>query len=645
MALSFLLVIFSLLLSFARAGTRVYNFTVGWVLANPDGQLDRPTIGINGQWPLPRIEATVGDRVIVNVKNDLGNQSTSLHFHGLYMNGTTHMDGVGGVTQCPIPPGSSFQYDFNITQAGTYWYHSHVSSQYPDGLRGPLVIHDPESPYADLYDEELVLTLSDWYHASMSDLVKKFMSVTNPTGAEPGKFTWFQYTDPFSALMNDTQNLKISIKPGRTYFLRIINMAAFAAQYFWIEGHTFRIIEVDGIYHEPAEASMLYLTAGQRYGVLLTTLNETDSNYAIVGSMDQDLFDQIPPGLNPNVTSFLVYDESKPVPTPKEIESFEPFDDMHLVPTDGEEPYEDPDLVVQLDVVMDNLGDGANYAFFSGITYVQPKVPSLYTALTTGDLAADPTVYGVNTQPHVLGHNDIIEIVLNNRDDGKHPFHLHGHAFQAVVRSNESAGDYDSALVLNGTVQLPRQPMKRDTLLVRPNGHAVMRFRSDNPGVWLFHCHIEWHVESGLIMTFVESPLTLQRTISIPADHLSACTATDPAWPTAGNAAGRTESLLDLSDAPKPPAPLPDGFTTKGIVAMAFSILAGLLGTGVVAWYGMSEMADLAREQERVSVAEEAENAPDTDTDTDAQVLSRTNTEASQSTPLLGVHDRAEQYR
>lgn len=164
---------------------------------------------------------------------------------------------------------------------------------------------------------------------------------------------------PQSALMNDTQNLQIPIKPGKTYFLRIVNMAAFAAQYFWIEGHTFRIIEVDGIYHEPAEASMIYLTAAQRYGVLLTTKNETDSNFAIMGSMDEDLFDQIPDGLNPNVTSYLVYDEAKPLPTPKEIDAFEPFDDMKLVPTDGEELYEDPDLVVQLDVVMDNLGDGA----------------------------------------------------------------------------------------------------------------------------------------------------------------------------------------------------------------------------------------------------------------------------------------------
>jgi iron transport multicopper oxidase len=93
--------------------------------------------------------------------------------------------------------------------------------------------------------------------------------------------------------------------------------------------------------------------------VLLTTKNETDSNFAIVGSMDQDLFDTIPDGLNPNVTSFLVYDDSKPMPEPKLIDEFKPFDDLTLVPEDGEELLPDPDVRVQLDVLMDNLGNGA----------------------------------------------------------------------------------------------------------------------------------------------------------------------------------------------------------------------------------------------------------------------------------------------
>jgi iron transport multicopper oxidase len=117
-SLSNFLLPLSLLLSIATCATVTYDFDVGWTYANPDGQQTRPVIGINGQWPLPPIVVTKGDQVIVNVKNSLGNESTSLHFHGLYMNGTTHMDGPVAVTQCGILPGSSFTYNFTVSFVG-----------------------------------------------------------------------------------------------------------------------------------------------------------------------------------------------------------------------------------------------------------------------------------------------------------------------------------------------------------------------------------------------------------------------------------------------------------------------------------------------------------------------------------------------
>lgn len=104
-----------LLWSWATEGAIVtYDFNITWVRANPDGLFERPTIGINGQWPLPVLYATVGDTVIVNVDNQLGNQSTTLHFHGLYMNGTNQMDGPLQVTQCDITSGTTFKYNFTV---------------------------------------------------------------------------------------------------------------------------------------------------------------------------------------------------------------------------------------------------------------------------------------------------------------------------------------------------------------------------------------------------------------------------------------------------------------------------------------------------------------------------------------------------
>jgi iron transport multicopper oxidase len=144
-----------------------------------------------------------------------------------------------------------------------------------------LIVHDPEDPHKDLYDEEVVVTLSDWYHDQMPNLIKGFINIANPSGAEPV---------PQAALMNDTQNLTVNIQPGKTYLFRLINMGAFAAQYVWFEGHTMRIVEVDGVYTEPTEADMIYVTAAQRYSVLVTAKNDTNSNFAFVGSMDQVRF-------------------------------------------------------------------------------------------------------------------------------------------------------------------------------------------------------------------------------------------------------------------------------------------------------------------------------------------------------------------
>src|SRR5271169_2802607 len=94
-----------------------------------------------------------------------------------------------------IPPGESLTYNFTVRQNGTYWIHSHVMGQYPDGLRSPFIIRNPDEPYK--YDEEIVVSVSDWYHKQMKEGIQGFMNLKNPTGAEP---------IPQAALINDSQN-------------------------------------------------------------------------------------------------------------------------------------------------------------------------------------------------------------------------------------------------------------------------------------------------------------------------------------------------------------------------------------------------------------------------------------------------------
>lgn len=216
------------------------------------------------------------------------------------------------------------------------------------------MVHDPQGPYEGQYDAEIVLSLSDWYHRLSAELLDELISVENPSGAEP---------IPQAALLNDTQNLQVAVEPGKTYLVRIANVAGFAAHRLWFEGHTVRVVEVDGVWTEPAETAMLYITPAQRYSVLLTTRDDdasANSNAAIVAAMDRDLFDDVPDDLDSNVTGWLVYDAAKPLPSPAPVAVFDELDDFGLVPYDRQPLLEDVDLTITLDVKMDNLGDGAN---------------------------------------------------------------------------------------------------------------------------------------------------------------------------------------------------------------------------------------------------------------------------------------------
>lgn len=96
------------------AATVNANWDVTWVNAAPDG-FERPVIGINGAWPCPTLEATAGDTIVLTLTNQLGNETTGLHFHGIDQVMTTWMDGPSAVTQCPVPPGSSITYKFVVS--------------------------------------------------------------------------------------------------------------------------------------------------------------------------------------------------------------------------------------------------------------------------------------------------------------------------------------------------------------------------------------------------------------------------------------------------------------------------------------------------------------------------------------------------
>ena len=218
---------------------REYEWVVTDVEFNPDG-VYRPMMVINNQFPGPLIRANEDDTIVVHVKNQAAN-ATSFHWHGIYQNGTAWMDGSVGVSQCPIPPGGEFTYEFQIKgQYGTYWYHAHQGAQASDGLVGPLVIHSKDEKRLETipYDTDQVVMVSDHYHNLTSELMMKYLA-SDAENAEPV---------PNGALINGrgmkdcsrypgwkcdstsphVGHPKFVLQYGKNHKLRFINVGAFA---------------------------------------------------------------------------------------------------------------------------------------------------------------------------------------------------------------------------------------------------------------------------------------------------------------------------------------------------------------------------------------------------------------------------------
>lgn len=460
------------------------------------------------------------------------------------------MDGPAMVTQCPILPGQTFTYDFIVNQPGTYWYHSHVGGQYIDGLRGPIIVHDPAAPYYKDYkiDEEVTMTVADWYHMEAPRLIQYFQSSLNEDlhgGSEPV---------PNATLINESQNVKFSMKPNKTYLFRIINMGGFAAQFVEFDEHDMDVVEVDGVYTKPHRTTQLLLTAAQRYSVVVKSKPNNNKNFAVITSMNAGMFDEgvIPEGLKSNASAFLVYDDKKPLPPQLDIDyNQKAFDDTRFLPYDNQLLLGPVTRQIKLDVIFNPNSQNQNRGCFNNISYVPQKVPTLYTALSapSSELANNPLIYGVNSNPYVLQMGEIVELLITNYDGGAHPFHLHSHNFQVVARSGPGPDDGPPLLIpSNFAAKADPSPMRRDTVLIYGSGYAVLRFKVDNPGIALFHCHIEWHVEAGLSMTFVEAPDQLRALgLKIPDGHEDACK--KGKIPMKGNAAGNSRDWLDLTGA------------------------------------------------------------------------------------------------
>ncbi|RDB27657.1 Laccase-1 [Hypsizygus marmoreus] len=461
------------------------------VIANkrisPDG-FERSAVLAGGTFPGVVIKGRKGDRFRLNVIDSLTDntmlRSTSIHWHGIHQQGSSWADGSASVTQCPIAANDSFVYDFKATaQAGTYWYHSHLSTQYCDGLRGAFIVYDPNDPYKLLYDvddESTIITLADWYHEVA--LSGGGLPLTAASTLINGKGRYIDGPATPLAVVN--------VKRFKRYRFRIIAMSCDPAFTFAIDKHQLLVIEADGEYTTPLLVDSLQIFAGQRYSVIMLA-GEPVGNYWIRSDPDFRAHPGFDNGRNLAILRYAgapVADPTTQYVTKKPLKE----SSLHALfnPVAPGKPWKGG-----ADVVL-NIAHGFDFNSFhytmNGAPFIPPTVPVMLQILSGARSAQDLLPPG---SVYTLPPNKVIELSLPGTGvelGGPHPFHLHGHTF-SVVRS----GDSTKYNYLN--------PVRRDTVNTGlADGNATIRFVTDNAGPWFLHCHIDWHLELGLAVVFAE---------------------------------------------------------------------------------------------------------------------------------------------
>ncbi|MCJ1330335.1 hypothetical protein MMC10_007018 [Thelotrema lepadinum] len=534
---------------------REYHWTITDVEFNPDG-VYRPMMVINNQFPGPLVEVNEGDTIVVHIDNQVVN-ATSIHWHGLYQNGTNWMDGTVGITQCPIAPRTKFTYEFKVSgQSGTYWYHAHQGIQASDGLVGPLVIHSKgERDLQEIeYASDQVVMVMDHYHDLSSQLLMGYLASDNenaepvPNGAlvnGQGIKDCSKY--PHRRCDNTTSNVgipRLSLEANQNHRLRFINVGAFAEFQIAIDEHHFAIVEVDGTSVRPTYYDRFAINAAQRYSIVVNTNVTTAKSFWLRAKMLATCFADPPKDLDTEVWAVIDYAGGEraadDLPSSQEWDPLvqstcRDMNTTDLVPSKAIRAPEKADATFYLRANFEIGAWRLSRGVFNQSSW-RPDLqrPSLirtvdglaasnasFTATASKGVGAFVNDVAFDTkQELVIQTSDIqvLDIVITNFDDGNHPLHLHGYKFFVLGQGH----GYPPADLIS-SVDLSN-PLRRDTASVEAYGWLHIRLLADNPGAWAFHCHVSWHTEAGLLMQFL-TRTDLLSTMKIPKENRNLCNA------------------------------------------------------------------------------------------------------------------------
>ncbi|KAJ1398632.1 Multicopper oxidase, type 1 [Sesbania bispinosa] len=535
------LCLFLILGNFLKAEARVrhYKWEVKYEYRSPDCY-KKVVITINGKTPGPTIQAQEGDTVIVEVNNKLLTENLAIHWHGIRQIGTPWFDGTEGVTQCPILPGDTFVNKFVVDRPGTYLYHAHYGMQREAGLYGMIRVTSLE-PEPFTYDLDRSIILNDWYHQSTYEQAAGLSSIPFQWVGEPqsllingkGRFNCSTTPSLKTGICNisnpECSPFVQTVIPGKTYRLRVASLTALSALSFQIEGHNMTVVEADGHYVEPFVVQNLFIYSGETYSVLVKADQDPSRNYWITSNV-VSRNRTTPPGL----AIFNYYPNHPKLSPPKAPPPPPAWDDVE--PRLGqslaikahkgyiEKPPTTSDRVIVL-LNTQNTINGYRHWSVNNVSFTLPHTPYLIALKQNITDAFDQTpppdgydfvnydIFSVANNSNATSSNGIyrlkfnttVDVILQNantmnkNNSETHPWHLHGHDFWVL---GYGKGKFD---VNNDTKNYNLvNPIMKNTVPVHPFGWTALRFRSDNPGVWAFHCHIESHFYMGMGVVFEE---------------------------------------------------------------------------------------------------------------------------------------------
>ena len=511
-----------------------YDLHIKDTLVNFTGKTKK-AIAVNGQIPMPTLTFTQGDTAEIYVYNEL-NEATSLHWHGLIL--PNKEDGVPYLTQMPIEPNTTHVYRFPIVQNGTHWYHSHSGLQEQIGMYGSMILNkrSDDTTFRKGIDDlpTIPVIISEWtdynpnnvhrmlHNATDWFAIKKGSTQSYIEAIKEGHFTTkvkneFKrmlamdvsdvYYDRFF-LNGNVESQLSQFKAGDKVRLRISN--AGASTYFWLNygGGKFQVVANDGNDVEPTEVDRLIIAVSETYDIVLT-IPKKNKSFAFQATSEDRI----------NRSLLYIGEGEKqnmaPLPRLKYFEGMKMMNSMMKMNGDLDDMGMNMSLnQMDMNVVMypeitgasnaqlkENKENQYNSNALSDIVtlnYSMLKSPhntslpkEAPTKVLKFELTGNMNRYVWSMDNKVVSESDKIlikkgenvKMIIYNGSMMRHPMHLHGHDFRVLNGQGDNAP-------LKNIIDI--MPMETDTL----------EFNANMEGDWFFHCHILYHMMSGMGRVF-----------------------------------------------------------------------------------------------------------------------------------------------